>query len=112
MVNENSNDLDGLLKNRYVPEPSTNLSKRIIDASRNSAKETRWSVLNKEVRSIFAMPRPALAFASIIILAFLVMLPALVKQPASDQDLFSTQEYFASVMEDDFIFEAFEISTL
>ena len=112
MINGNSNDLDVLLKDRYVPESSPDLSERIIDASRDSTAESRWSIWVKEITSIFVMPRPAMAFASIVFMAFLVMTPILLKSPESDQNLFSTQEYFASVMEDDFIFEAFEISSL
>ncbi|MAZ76354.1 MAG: hypothetical protein CMH31_03530 [Micavibrio sp.] len=111
MIDNSSKDLNDLLKRRYVPEPSVDLSERIITASRHNAPDTRWNILIKEVKSLFVIPRPMMAFASVMIIALLITLPVLYQSP-QDIDASATQEYFATVMDDDFIFEAFEISLL
>ena len=111
MTNNNLNDLDSLLKNRAVPEPSSNLSNRIIAASYTEKPASLLNVFLQKAIEITSLPKPVMAFASIVIVGLFVAIP-MMKTDNENKDIQVTQEYFASVMSDDFIFEAFDINLL
>jgi hypothetical protein len=99
-----NNNLDDLLKRRSVPNPSHNLSERIIAASQAHKAEPLW-------QKFFMFPKPALAFACFVLLGLAIAWPQL-QQTSIQSDDYAAQEYFASVMDDDFIYEAFDISSI
>lgn len=63
-------DFDQLLEKRHTPEAPSNLSARIIEASRNLSQEAKqpWFAGVLEFMQGFAIPQPALAFAMVLVL--------------------------------------------
>ena len=61
--------LEDILKERYVPEPPSNLAYRIIEAAkpRDGERGFSWVVFQRVVAEIFVIPQPAFAMAVILI---------------------------------------------
>lgn len=110
MNNKNSN-FDHLIKNRSIPDASSNLSERIIQASLHSKKELSIPNIYERLSNFFTMPKAGLAFAFLALLALSIFLPHLQQSSKTSND-YAEQDYFASVMEDDYLFEAFDISSI
>jgi hypothetical protein len=104
MTNDNMNKIDELLKQRAIPAPSHNLSERIIAKSNAEKSAPLW-------QQIFMVPKPIMAVACVVILGVFA-LPSLSNRMVPQGSVYETQEYFASVMDDEFLFEAFDISSL
>ncbi len=64
-------DFDQLLEKRHVPDASSNLSARIIEASRNLPQEAKkpWFAGLQGFMQGFSIPQPALVMGMILILS-------------------------------------------
>ena len=68
-------ELDQLLKDRYMPEAPSNLSARIIDASKHMPQDgakVRLPDIGGVLRGfgqLFKIPQPAFVFASVVVLS-------------------------------------------
>lgn len=62
--------LEDILKERYVPEPSSNLAYRIIEAAKPRGDEQgfSWAAMRRIFSEIFVIPQPVPAMAAILLL--------------------------------------------
>lgn len=104
MNDKKLNDLDDLLQHRFVPKPSNNLARRIINESNKKKSINLYSNFFRKFIINIIKPKPAIAFASVIMIVFFVFTPMLQKS-STDADILTTQDYFASVMDYDFILD-------
>lgn len=82
-------NIDRLLKNRFVPNPSTNLSARIIAAAARHPDQPIWKITLNELSDMFLIPRPAYAIAACVFLGLVFALQIPVEQSAAQTDYFS-----------------------
>ena len=80
---------DRLLKNRFVPNPSTNLSSRIIAAAGRHPDQPIWKITWNELSEMFLIPRPAYAVAACVLLGLALALQVPVEQAVTQTDYFS-----------------------
>jgi len=102
MSNKQKDNIDDMLKNRDIPAPSNFLSARIANAAKSKPQNPFGQLLNGY------MPRPALAMAACVML----IAGAVTLSPMLQNDTNSSTDYFASIYDDDYIFDAFDISAL
>lgn len=81
--------IDGMLKNRFVPNPSSNLSARIIAAAARHPERSFWEIFFSEFSDMFIMPRPAFALAACLLLGLALALQVPVEQAIDQTDYFS-----------------------
>lgn len=62
--------LEDILRERYVPEPPTNLAYRIIEAAkpRGEEKGLTWAGIGRAFGELFVIPQPAFAMAVVLII--------------------------------------------
>lgn len=66
--------LDEILRERFVPEPPSNLAYRIIEAAkpRGSERGLTWAGVGRAFGELFLIPQPAFALAAFLILGVAV----------------------------------------